>query len=101
MLTLEDADTALAEARASIAGAEQLDAATVSPAEVRSARLKLSNAEAALREDNPGRATRLAREATVDARLAETAALAQRARDARVLTDEVRTLQATIEAGNG
>ena len=98
VLTPAQADAALGDARAAVAEAQQLGAERAAPAELRAAQARLADAERVLSEGDPTRATHLAREAAVSAELAGVAALAQRAREAQAIYEEVQALRAVIEA---
>ena len=66
-------------AQTAVTAAEQVNAATLAPAELDRARDKLLRAQAAIQRDRNVEARRLAEQAAVDARLAETRARAVQA----------------------
>ena len=67
---------AVAAAQTAVTSAEQANAATLAPAELDRARDKLLRAQAAIQQEDNVEARRLAEQASVDARLAETRARA-------------------------
>ena len=96
-----DAATAgleIENARESVREARAVGAEGDAPAELRAATTRLSRAEDALAAGDAGQAARLAREAAVDAQLAEVTVLAARARTTRSLYDEVRALRARADS---
>ena len=91
-----DAPAELADAERAVESAEALGAADAAPSELRSARAHLIQARAALEDGADLEAVRLAREAAIDGRVAEAAALTARARARTALLEEVQALRATI-----
>ena len=81
-------------ARAAVERAREVGAETAAPTEFRAATSRLLQAQAALEAGDGGRAARLAREATVDGKLAEAAVLASRARRRAQIAADVDTLRA-------
>ena len=78
----------MAAAEQAVARARDAGAETQAPTEFRAATSRLAQAQAALDAGDTARAARLAREATIDGRLAEAAVIASRAsRRAEVVAD--------------
>jgi hypothetical protein len=88
----------LTASRQAIRQAEQVDARELASAELRTAESKLQMAEAEVERGNYERAARLARQATVDAELAEVRARSARGQAvARELRDSIQTLREEIQ----
>jgi hypothetical protein len=85
-------DAELAQADLALRDAEQADAATLSPLELRLARDKLQRARDAVDDDENLRARRLAEQALVDAQLAEAKARAEKTE--RMASEARRTIGA-------
>jgi hypothetical protein len=69
----------MSAAQTAVTGAEEADAAKYAPSDLDRARDKLIRAQAAMQEEDNEQARRLAEEALVDARVAETKARAEAA----------------------
>ena len=90
------AEADLRAARQAVERARGVGAEAEAPAEFRAATSRLLQAEAALEDGEDGRAARLAREATIDGKLAEVAVLASRARRRAQLAADVDSLRANL-----
>ncbi len=88
------------DARAALSRAQEVGAETSAPTEYRAAASRLAEAQATLDAGNSAHAARLAREAAVDARLAEASVLAARARARLALRAEVDRLRSEIGTQN-
>lgn len=98
----ERPDTNLAAARQAVESAGQTNATELAALELRQARDKLSQAEAALEREDRDAARRLADEARVDAQLAEAKAQAVSTEQAVAeLQESIRTLQREIQRDSG
>jgi Domain of unknown function (DUF4398) len=96
--TLPPPTEQLAASRAAIQSAEVAGAGQSATSELAEAREKLSEAQAAIRDEDNARARRLAEEALVDAQLAQARASEARSRDAVAKAEE--TLRALREEAN-
>lgn len=84
----------MAVARTAVASAVTVGGTELAPLEMRAAQEKLSGAEKAMTAENYDQAQRLAREAEVDARLAERKSLALKAqRSVEEARESIRVLQ--------
>lgn len=91
-------ETELTATRSAVAQAEQAGAADHAPLELRSARQKLEQAEAALREGEGEAARFLIAEALVDAELAQTVARSTQAQAAvNELQESIRALREEVD----
>jgi predicted transcriptional regulator len=88
----------LAVSKAAIEQAQQAQANNYAPVELRQAQDKLSQAQAAVQQENYEAAKRLAEQAEVDARLAETKAHSTRAQNAVAeINESIRALRLELE----
>jgi len=88
----------LSSAAMGIKVAQERNAATFAPLELKIAEDKLHDAKAAVQKEDFDRARRLAEEALMDARLAETKALSEKAkRLAQDMRNSIETLRHEIE----
>ena len=88
----------LARAEAAVESAQKVQAWTYAPLEMKIAQDKLAEARAAARKDWDAKASRLADQATIDARLAEKKADAEKARRA---TSEMRDAVNALRQSSG
>lgn len=91
----------LAVSKAAVENASTADSTEFAPVELRAAREKLSEAERAMADKDYARARRLAEEAEVDARLAQTKASSAKAEKAVAEAQEAnRVLREELERAN-
>ena len=94
----EAARAEISSARDALSQAEQADAGARAPVALRMARQKVEEAQTALSTGDPDRADRLAREAAVDARLAEVSSRADVAETAVAeVREAIRALREEID----
>ena len=87
----------MAAARASVAGAQSIGA-RYAPDQLRMAQTKLQDAEAAMAREDHERARRLAEQASVDARLAQSMAESERMQTAAAeVNQSIRTLKQQLD----